>query len=129
MSALKTRIVAVVVATFLLTTAGWLLVLTLTLGNKQIDERVEASYSVAAPQFQQVMGALLGPPIVNGNRVRALLNGDEIFPSILDAIRSAQHSITFEIYIYWSGTTGREIADMLIERACSEVRAHVMLDW
>ena len=127
MSALKTSIV--VVTTFLLTTASWLLVLNLTLGDKQIDERVETGYSVADPQFQQVMGALLGPPIVNGNRVQALLNGDEIFPSMLDAIRSAQHTITFETYIYWSGTIGREFADALIERARFGVRVHVMLDW
>jgi len=127
MSALKVSIV--VVTTFLLTTAGWLLALNLTLGDKQIDERVETGYSVADPQFRQVMGALLGPPIVNGNRVQALLNGDEIFPSMLDAIRGAQHTITFETYIYWSGTIGREIADALIERARSGVRVHVMLDW
>ena len=127
MSALKIRTVAV--ATFLLTTAGWLLVLNLTLGDKQIDERVEAVYSIADPEFQQVMGALLGPPIVGGNRVQALFNGDEIFPSMLDAIRGAQHNITLETYIYWSGTIGRDIAGALIERARAKVRVHVMLDW
>ena len=127
MPALKTSIV--VVTTFLLTTVGWLLVLNLTLGDKQIDERVQTGYSVADPQFQQVMGALLGPPIVNGNRVQALLNGDEIFPSMLDAIRNAQHTITFETYIYWSGTIGREFADALIARARFGVRVHILLDW
>ena len=127
MPALKTSIV--VVSTFLLTTVGWLLVLNLTLGDKQIDERVQTGYSVADPQFQQVMGALLGPPIVNGNRVQALLNGDEIFPSMLDAIRNAQHTITFETYIYWSGTIGREFADALIARARFGVRVHILLDW
>ncbi|MGH6636717.1 MAG: phospholipase D-like domain-containing protein, partial [Gammaproteobacteria bacterium] len=117
------------VATFLLTTLGWLLLLNLTLGNKQIDDRIETEYSVADPQFLRVMGSLLGPQLVNGNRVQALLNGDEIFPAMLDAIRGAQHTITFETYIYWSGTIGQEFADALIERARAGVRVHVMLDW
>ena len=121
--------ISVGVATFLLTTVGWLLLLNLTLGNKQIDERIETEYSVADPQFQRVMGSLLGPPIVDGNRVQALQNGDEIFPAMLDAIRGAQHTITFETYIYWSGTIGQEFADALVERARAGVRVHVMLDW
>lgn len=101
----------------------------MTLGNKQIDERIKSDYSVADPHFQRVMGSLLGPPIVDGNRVQALQNGDEIFPAMLDAIRGAQHTITFETYIYWSGTIGKEFADALIERARAGVRVHVMLDW
>ncbi|MGH8532535.1 MAG: phospholipase D-like domain-containing protein [Gammaproteobacteria bacterium] len=119
----------VVVATFLLTTLGWLLLLNLTLGNKPMDDRIETEYSVADPQFLRAMGSLLGPPIVNGNRAQALLNGDEIFPAMLDAIRDAQHTITFETYIYWSGTIGQEFADALIERARAGVHVHVMLDW
>jgi glycine/D-amino acid oxidase-like deaminating enzyme len=43
--------------------------------------------------------------------VIALQNGAEIFPAMLAAIRSARHSVTFETYIYWSGTIGKEIAE------------------
>ena len=117
------------IATFLLTAAGLVLLLNLTLGNKQIDDRIETEYSVADPQFLRAMGSLLGPPLVDGNRVQALLNGDEIFPAMLDAIRGAQHTITFETYIYWSGTIGQQFAAALSERARAGVRVHVMLDW
>ena len=48
------------------------------------------------PQFERAMGVLLGPPIVEGNRVQTLLNGDQIFPSMLDAIRSAKKTIVTE---------------------------------
>ncbi|HET6600054.1 MAG TPA: phospholipase D-like domain-containing protein [Burkholderiaceae bacterium] len=119
----------VIAATFLVTTLVWLALLNLSLGDKQIDALVESAYSIDSPQFARMMGALLGPPIVGGNRVQALLNGDEIFPAMLEAIRGARHSITFETYIYWSGTIGREFADALIARAHSGVRIHVMLDW
>jgi len=39
--------------------------------------------------------------------VTALHNGNEIFPAMLQAIRSAQTSITFETHIYWSGEIGK----------------------
>ena len=75
------------------------------------------------------MGWLLGPAIVDGNRFQVLLNGDEIFPSMLSAIRSARRTITFETYIYWSGRIGKELADALAERARAGVKVHVLLDW
>lgn len=117
------------IASFVLTTLAWLLLQNLTLGDKQFDERIPVSYAVSDPQFERVMGAVLGPSLVGGNRVQALQNGDEIFAAMLSAIRSAQHSITFETYIYWSGTIGKEFAEALIERARAGVSVQVMLDW
>jgi len=116
-------------AIFVLTTLAWLLLQNLTLGDKQIDERIEVGYAASDPQFERVMGAVLGPSIVGGNRVQALQNGDEIFPAMLGAIRGARHTITFETYIYWSGTIGKEFAQALAERARAGVSVHVMLDW
>lgn len=60
---------------------------------------------------------LLGPQFVPDNQVQVLRNEDEIFPAMLAAIRSAQTTITFETYIYWSGDVGREFAQALTERA------------
>ena len=75
------------------------------------------------------MGSLLGPAIVGGNRVTALQNGDEIFPAMLNAIRTARETITFETYIYWSGEVGRKFSEALCERGKAGVKVHVMLDW
>jgi cardiolipin synthase len=97
--------------------------------EKKIKHQVEHYYNVADPQFRREMGALLGPAIVPGNDIRALQNGDEIFPAMLAAIALAQRSITFETYIYWSGATGEQFASALIERARAGVKVHVMLDW
>ena len=98
-------------------------------GEKKITEQVTHQYDVADPQFLRAMGALLGPPLLEGNRVDTLLNGDQIFPAMLRAIRSASKTITFETYIYWSGDIGKEFADALSERARSGVKVHVILDW
>ena len=75
------------------------------------------------------MGNLLGPSIASGNHITTLVNGDLIFPSMLAAIRGAQQSITFETYIYWSGTIGKEFADALTERVRAGVKVHVLVDW
>ncbi|MDZ4656895.1 MAG: phospholipase D-like domain-containing protein [Bythopirellula sp.] len=85
--------------------------------------------AVDDPTFERCMAHLLGPPLVGGNRVTTLLNGDEIFPAMLAAIRNARTNITFETYIYWSGKIGQEFVDALSERARSGIRVHVLLDW
>ena len=120
---------AAVLITFVLTLLAVLVVLNISGGEKKIDQRIPHLYSIADPQFHRTMGVLLGPAILDGNRFEVLLNGDQIFPAMLSAIRSAQRSITFETYIYWSGTIGKAFADALSERARSGVKVHVLLDW
>ncbi len=106
-----------------------LVVLNLTSGEKKIEHEIPPLYGVSDPQFTRSMGVLLGPAIVGGNRVTALQNGDEIFPAMLEAIRGAERTISFETYIYWSGRIGREFAEALAERARAGVKVHVLLDW
>ena len=115
--------------TFVLTLAATLLVLNFSSGEKKLDEQVRREYALSDPQYQHVLGVMLGPPITNGNRFEALYNGDQIFPPMLAAIRGARQSITFETYIYWSGDIGRAFADALAERARAGVKVHVLLDW
>ena len=87
------------------------------------------SYSTGDSQFVRVMGNLLGPPMVQGNAVTTLLNGDQVFPAMLEAIRGARRSIDFETYIYWSGQVGREFGEALSERARAGVPTHLLIDW
>ena len=112
--------------------AGALIVLVvanLTSSAKKIEKKIDHLYPAGDSQFVRSMGSLLGPGIVPGNRVRALCNGDEIFPAMLDAIRGARRTICFETFIYWSGAIGREFAEALSERARAGVKVHVVLDW
>jgi cardiolipin synthase len=101
----------------------------LTTGEKRVKEKLEHRYAIHDPQFQRTMGVMLGPVILPGNRFATLLNGDEIFPSMLQAIKGAQKTITFETYIYWSGDIGKAFADALSQRARAGVKVHVLLDW
>ena len=97
--------------------------------EKQLGRKLEHLYPVADAQFRREMSVMLGPTIVDGNSVKALHNGQEIFPAMLAAVRSARTSIAFETYIYWSGDIGRELADALAERAKAGVQVNVLIDW
>ena len=97
--------------------------------EKALDRKIEHRYTLDDPQFRREMAVMLGPGIVPGNQVVDLENGDGIFPAMLDAIRSAKKTITFETYIYWSGAIGQEFADALSERARAGVAVKLMIDW
>ena len=118
-----------VITTVLLTALAIVLAANFKTPEKALERKLEHRYAVADPQFRREMGVMLGPGIVPGNHVDDLQNGDEIFPAMLAAIRAAQHTITLETYIYWSGEVGRQFAEALSERARNGVAVKVMVDW
>jgi len=97
--------------------------------EKKLDRKVEHRYAISDAQFRREMGVLLGPAILPGNTVTDLENGDQIFPAMLEAIRSAQKTVTFETYIYWSGEIGRKFSEAFCERAKAGVAVNVTIDW
>ncbi|WP_233834427.1 cardiolipin synthase [Paraburkholderia sp. ZP32-5] len=115
--------------TALVTLVIVLVIANLSSGEKKIEHKIERLYRSDDPQFLRSMGLLLGPPVVPGNRFDMLLNGDRIFPSMLEGIRSARQTITFETFIYWSGEIGEQIAHALADKAREGVAVHVLLDW
>lgn len=123
------RTVMLIATTVLITLAVILLAADLIGGEKRMKQQIERLYSLDDARFTHELGVLLGPPFLQGNRLQVLLNGDQIFPPMLVAIRSAQKSITFETYIYWSGGIGHEFAQALAKRARQGVEVHLLLDW
>ena len=97
--------------------------------EKKLERHILHRYDIADPQYRREMSVLLGPAILPGNQVVDLQNGNEIFPSMLEAIRSARKTITFETYIYWSGEVGQQFCDALSERARAGVVVNVTIDW
>ncbi len=119
----------VIVATIVITVFIVIISMNFHRPEKSVRHHVEHCHSIADPQFQLEMDAMLGPAVLAGNTITALQNGDEIFPAMLQAIREARKSISFETYIYWSGDIGKVFADALKERCQAGVVVHVMLDW
>src|SRR5256714_2217403 len=96
--------------------------------GKQPREEVAPLYSARSPEFRQSAGSLLGPNFVGGNSISTLVNGDEIFPAMLSAIRSARRSINLETYVFWDGEIAREFTAALSERARAGVHVNLILD-
>src|SRR5436309_1964444 len=68
--------------------------------EKRVRHSVQTHYSVGERQFSNSISHVLGPPLVDGNRIDELRNGDQVFPAMLEAIRGAQKTITLESYIW-----------------------------
>ena len=118
-----------IVITAALTALAVVIGLNFATPSKQLERKIEHRYPVSSAQFRREMGVMLGPSILPGNKVTDLQNGTEIFPAMLEAIRGAQHTITFETYIYWEGDVGKWFADALSERARAGVKVNVTIDW
>lgn len=121
-------ILGAVLITLASTTIVLVLLFNWSSGQPSITKTVEHASSVSDPLFMRSLENLLGPPWTQGNLIVPLENGDEIFPAMLAAIRSAQHTINFETFIYWTGSIGVEFADALSERALAGVEVRLLLD-
>ncbi|WP_225414015.1 phospholipase D-like domain-containing protein [Stigmatella hybrida] len=82
-------------------------------------------HDIAEQAFSRASGA----PLVAGNDVRVLLDGQENYPAWLAAIREAQRTIFFENYIIEDDEVGRSFAEALAERARAGVKVRLIRDW
>ena len=96
--------------------------------GKQPRQEITPLCSASSPEFRASAGALLGPDFIAGNTITTLVNGAQIFPAMLDAIRSAKHSIDFEAYWFVDGQIGREFTGALAERARAGVKVCAIFD-
>ena len=80
------------------------------------------------PSFTATMAAYTEAPVVSGNKVQVLLNGDEIFPARLRAIKAARKTINFAQYVVEEGQPSEDMADALAESCRRGVRVNVLVD-
>ncbi|MBC7742301.1 MAG: cardiolipin synthase [Bdellovibrionaceae bacterium] len=118
-----------IIITGIITILGMLLIFNLKNPQKEVHYKIDAIDSIQSEHFARVLSDLMGPPLTSGNKVLGLYNGEQIFPAMLKAIESAQKTITFESYIYWSGDIGKKFSDALSARARAGVKVHVLVDW
>jgi cardiolipin synthase A/B len=80
------------------------------------------------PSFFPTLEAYSSAPIVGGNRVDILLNGEQSFPAQAQAVRAARRSITMAQYWYEDGLVARDLTNALAERCRAGVKGHILLD-
>lgn len=89
----------------------------------KINERIGALSRV----FTFLKNERLSSP-TTGNQVKLLINGEEKFQSLLHSLRAAEHSIHLEYYIFEMGTIGREVIQILEEKAKNGVFVRLLID-
>lgn len=67
-------------------------------------------------------------PLLGGNEIMPLVSGDEAYPQMFDAIRSARHHVHVQSFIISRDRVGRDLMTLLHERAEQGVQVRVMYD-
>jgi cardiolipin synthase len=105
-----------------ITTAGLLIA--------QDQETIKLRSPVAAddPRAPAYVAALVGADLSAGNAYDVLVNGDEIFPAMLEAIERATRRISLETYVYQEGRMAEQFTAALERAARRGVRVNLVID-
>nr|MBA2564657.1 cardiolipin synthase B [Gemmatimonadota bacterium] len=93
-----------------------------------LPTRIEDGAPLRGSAPAVTLAAHLGAPLLRGNEIDLLVNGEEIFPPMLASIRGARESVDLLSYIYWTGDVARQFADELSAAAARGVEVRVLLD-
>ncbi|MES2354776.1 MAG: cardiolipin synthase [Pseudomonadota bacterium] len=72
--------------------------------------------------------AVVGRPLVTGNKVTLLQDGAETYKAMFAAIKGAKDHINLESYIFDDDEIGRQFADMLIEKQSQGTQVNLIYD-
>jgi cardiolipin synthase A/B len=109
--------------------AALALLLTVMNGCASVQPHLELpTLDIKQPAFAATLGGYTGTTVVGGNRVEVLLNGEEIFPAKVAAIRQARRTINYAQYVFEDGDPAQQITDALAERCRAGVKVNVLLD-
>lgn len=67
-------------------------------------------------------------PVTDDNTVKLLMNGEQKFPEVLEAMKSAKHHIHLEYYIYEDDQIGQAIEEILVQKAKEGVTVRFIYD-
>ena len=72
--------------------------------------------------------AIVGSPLVLGNKVTLLQDGAATYPAMFAAIRKARDHINMQTYIIEDDEIGRQFADLLLEQQARGVQVNLIYD-
>jgi cardiolipin synthase A/B len=78
--------------------------------------------------LSRVVSRVVAQPLLPGNKIEPLINGDEAFPAMLAAIESAQKTISLCSYIFDNDPSGRQFVDALSRAVKRGVQVRVLID-
>lgn len=79
-------------------------------------------------ELARVVGRVTGWPLLVGNSVEPLIDGDEAYPAMVSAIESAQSSVALTSYIFEARGPGAAFVDALADATERGVDVRVLID-
>ena len=101
----------------------------------EIRDRTESSFRVPLSRLQdefhgiaRVSEAVTRRPLLAGNRIAPLFNGEQAYPAMLAAIDGARECVLFQSYLFQTDPTGRAFIDALDRARQRGVDVRVIVD-
>ena len=82
---------------------------------------------VGSAEFLSAISGVVGAPLRSGGTVE-LLNNGQFFPSLLEAVRAAKHTVNFSAYIWEEGKASDQVLAAFVAAARAGVQVRVLLD-
>lgn len=79
-------------------------------------------------EMAQLSSTLSGLPLLSGNSVEPLYDGDRAYPAMLEAIEEARHSVSLCVYIFDNDSIGRRFVEALAGAVRRGVDVRVLVD-
>jgi cardiolipin synthase len=100
----------------------------LAIAQDQETVQFRSALSAEDPAAGEYLAALVAADLVHGNTFGVLINGDQVFPAMLQAIDAARERVSFETYVYEEGRVAGQFTDALERAARRGVTVNVILD-
>ncbi len=95
---------------------------------EEIEEALERAGSADFGQLMELVDNVTRRRVLAGNMLEPLVNGDEAYPAMLDAVRSAEHSVSLTTYLFINDAVGREFVAELAAAVGRGVAVRVLVD-
>ena len=99
--------------------------------NRPVPENLGEPETAGAEHLRllaRVVGRVVAQPLIPGNKIRPLINGDEAFPAMLAAIESAQKTVSLSTYIFDNDPSGQKFVAALARAVQRKVEVRVLID-
>jgi len=91
-------------------------------------ERELGSSRARLIELARVVSQVSDRPLLVGNRIELLVDGDEAYPAMISAIREAKKSVSLLSYIFEAEGVGAEFVDALADAQERNVEVRVLVD-
>ena len=97
-------------------------------GSAEVADQADSLSGTPLEPLVKLVRDVTRQPLLAGNKVAPLLNGDQAYPAMLEAIDAATRSVTLSTYIFAHDGAGQRFLDALRRAVDRQVKVRVLID-